>query len=48
MATINRIDIVLFVLLASIAISSFVGFRLVANAVYELADRTIMVQCQCR
>jgi hypothetical protein len=44
----QQVDILLFVLLAAIAVATLMGSWWVADAIYELSNRTVMVQCECR
>lgn len=48
MSYVQRVDVVLFALLAAIVAASLLGSWRIANAVYELSERTVMVQCECR
>jgi len=45
--TMQRVDYILFVLLGALVVVSALGSIRIANAVYELAERTILVQCEC-
>jgi hypothetical protein len=48
MTRLQQVDILLFVLLAAIAVASLAGAWRIADAIYELSNRTVMVQCECR